>query len=176
MSSERQTPSTPPGLPLSGEEPLCSPPDKGELEGVEVLPVCELCNQVGGTLLWQDETCRVVRVEDADYPGFCRVIWKLHVKEMTDLSAAERGHLMAIVFAVEAVVREVMRPDKINLASLGNLTPHLHWHVIPRYQHDKHFPQPIWGVPQREGESTCPLDWQARLMESVRSKLNLRTC
>jgi diadenosine tetraphosphate (Ap4A) HIT family hydrolase len=176
MSSERQTPSTPPGLPLSGEEPLCSPPDKGELEGVEVLPVCELCNQVGGTLLWQDETCRVVLVEDADYPGFCRVIWKLHVKEMTDLSAVERGHLMAIVFVVEAVVREVMRPDKINLASLGNLTPHLHWHVIPRYQHDKHFPQPIWGAAQREGESTCSLDWQARLMESVRSKLNLRPC
>jgi diadenosine tetraphosphate (Ap4A) HIT family hydrolase len=113
--------------------------------------ICELCDQVGGTLLWQDETCRVVLVADADYPGFCRVIWNQHIKEMTDLSAAERGHFMAIVFAVEAAIREVIHPDKINLASLGNMTPHLHWHVIPRYEHDKHFPQSIWGVGQREG-------------------------
>jgi diadenosine tetraphosphate (Ap4A) HIT family hydrolase len=66
-----------------------------------------------------------------------------------------------------------MHPDKINLASLGNMTPHLHWHVIPRHKHDKHFPQSIWGVGQREGKSLLPLDWQARLRESVRSKLEL---
>ena len=132
---------------------------------------CELCNQIGGALLWQAENCRVVLVENADYPGFCRVIWQHHIKEMTDLSVAEREHFMATVFAVEAAIREVMRPDKINLASLGNMTPHLHWHVIPRSQHDKHFPQPIWGAAQREGTTSIPLDWQARLMESVRSKL-----
>jgi diadenosine tetraphosphate (Ap4A) HIT family hydrolase len=133
---------------------------------------CELCGQMGGTLLWQDETCRAVLVADADYPGFCRVIWKQHVKEMTDLSVAEREHFMATVFAVESAVRETMRPDKINLASLGNMTPHLHWHVIPRYTHDKHFPQPIWGAAQREGTSSLPSDWQVRLAESVLSKLD----
>jgi diadenosine tetraphosphate (Ap4A) HIT family hydrolase len=126
---------------------------------------------MGGTLLWQDETCRAVLVADADYPGFCRVIWKQHVKEMTDLSVAEREHFMATVFAVESAVRETMRPDKINLASLGNMTPHLHWHVIPRYTHDKHFPQPIWGTPQRKGTTSLPDGWQMRLTESVRSKL-----
>lgn len=134
--------------------------------------VCELCEQIGGTLLWQDDTCRVVLVADADYPGFCRVIWQQHVKEMTDLSAAEREHFMATVFAVEAAVREALHPDKINLASLGNMTPHLHWHVIPRYAHDKHFPQPIWDLCQREGKSLLPLGWQKRLTESVRSKLD----
>jgi diadenosine tetraphosphate (Ap4A) HIT family hydrolase len=138
--------------------------------------VCELCDQDGGTLLWQDAVCRVVLVEDADYPGFCRVIWRQHVKEMTDLSAAEREYLMATVFAVEAAICEVMRPDKINLASLGNLTPHLHWHVIPRYTHDKHFPQPIWGTAQREGTSSLPFGWRTRLVECVRSKLPGGTC
>jgi diadenosine tetraphosphate (Ap4A) HIT family hydrolase len=133
--------------------------------------VCELCDQVGGTLLWQDASCRVVLVEDADYPGFCRVIWKKHVKEMTDLSADDRAHLMSTVFAVEAAIREAMQPDKINLASLGNLTPHLHWHVIPRYAHDKHFPQPVWGAAQREGAPLFPPGWQVRLKECVRSKL-----
>jgi diadenosine tetraphosphate (Ap4A) HIT family hydrolase len=53
------------------------------------------------------------------------------------------------VFAVEMVLRRLMSPDKINLACLGNLTPHLHWHVIPRYADDPHFPLPIWAPPQR---------------------------
>ena len=137
---------------------------------------CELCEQSGGRLLWHDETCRVVQVEDADYPGFCRVIWKQHIKEMSDLTFAEREHLMATVFAVETAIRAALHPDKINLACLGNMTPHLHWHVIPRFRQDKHFPQPIWGAAQREGKSSLPLDWQARLMESVRLNLGTGLC
>lgn len=114
------------------------------------MAACELCDTPGGELIWQDGFCRVVRVNDVDYPGFCRVILNRHVKEMSDLDTAQRERLMAVVFAVEAAVREVMAPDKINLASLGNLTPHVHWHVIPRYKRDRHFPNPIWGKSQRE--------------------------
>jgi diadenosine tetraphosphate (Ap4A) HIT family hydrolase len=86
-----------------------------------------------------------VRVADADYPGFCRVIWTAHVREMSDLAVAERQLLMDIVFTVEQVIRALFSPDKINLASFGNLTPHIHWHVIPRWHDDRHFPEPIWG-------------------------------
>jgi diadenosine tetraphosphate (Ap4A) HIT family hydrolase len=132
---------------------------------------CELCVHVGGALIWEDRKCRVVLVEDKDYPGFCRVIWKQHVKEMTDLSISERDHFMAIVFAVEEALREELHPDKINLASLGNMTPHLHWHVIPRFKQDKHFPQPIWGASQRDGISSLPPGWRAGLQEHVRSNL-----
>lgn len=113
---------------------------------------CELCDLTGGSLLWKDGQCRVVLVDDRDYPGFCRVIWNRHVAEMTDLTAEERAHCMRIVFAVETAVRQCLMPDKINLASLGNMTPHLHWHVIPRYRTDRHFPNPIWGEPQRESD------------------------
>jgi len=137
---------------------------------------CELCKQVGGALLWQDDVCRAILVSDADYPGFCRVIWKQHVREMTDLSAAEREHFMAIVFAVEAAIRDALQPDKINLASLGNVTPHLHWHIIPRYKHDRHFPQPIWGTEQRRGASSPLSGWLERLTEGVHSRLDGITC
>ena len=51
---------------------------------------------------------------------------------------------------VEAAVREIVQPDKINLASLGNVVPHLHWHVIPRWQDDVNFPDVIWAAPRRE--------------------------
>jgi diadenosine tetraphosphate (Ap4A) HIT family hydrolase len=106
---------------------------------------CELCDQPGGVEIWRDERCRAVSVEEPGYPGFCRVIWNAHVREITDLSAGDRSHLMRIVFALEAALRERLNPEKINLASLGNMTPHLHWHVIPRFRDDPHFPNPIWG-------------------------------
>lgn len=111
---------------------------------------CELCEGDGGELIWRDEQCRVVSVTEAGYPGYCRVIWNAHVAEMTDLSVDGRAHLMRIVFGLEAGLRELLRPDKINLASLGNVVPHLHWHVIPRFRGDPHFPGPIWGARVRE--------------------------
>ena len=137
---------------------------------------CELCNQSGGTLVWQDADCRVVLVDDADYPGFCRVIWQHHVREMTDLSGGERAHLMEIVFRVEASVRLVMQPHKINLASLGNMTPHVHWHIIPRYASDKHFPQPIWGAAQRAGAGQVPPGWRTALADTIRARLETLPC
>jgi diadenosine tetraphosphate (Ap4A) HIT family hydrolase len=112
---------------------------------------CELCASRGGEVLWRDAFCRIVYVDEADYPGFCRVILERHAKEMTDLSASERERLMAAVFATEAVLRELLHPDKINLASLGNITQHLHWHVIPRYRDDRHFPLPVWAAASKPG-------------------------
>ena len=112
---------------------------------------CDLCATPGGTVLWQDARCHVIQVEEPGYPGFCRVIWNTHIREMSDLDAADREHCMRVVFAVERVLRAAMHPDKINLASLGNMVAHLHWHVIPRFVDDPHFPQPIWGVHQRPG-------------------------
>jgi diadenosine tetraphosphate (Ap4A) HIT family hydrolase len=114
---------------------------------------CELCGQPGGEVLWKDALCRVVSVDEPGYPGFCRVVWNAHVKEMSDLAAHEQAHLMRVVFAVESSLRALMDPAKINLASLGNLVPHLHWHVIPRFRDDPHFPQPIWAPRQREPQS-----------------------
>ena len=111
---------------------------------------CVFCNSVGGELLWQNDLCRIVLVDDANYVGFCRVILNKHVKEMTDLSEAERVNIMHITFTVEQVLRNVLQPTKINLASLGNKTPHIHWHVIPRFETDIHFPETIWSAEVRQ--------------------------
>jgi len=121
-------------------------------------PGCELCRTEGGAVLWRDDFCRVVAVDDPDYPGFCRVILARHVREMTDLAPDERARLMQVVFAVEAALREALAPDKINLASLGNLVPHLHWHVIPRFRDDRHFPGPVWAAPARARSAPRGID------------------
>jgi diadenosine tetraphosphate (Ap4A) HIT family hydrolase len=110
---------------------------------------CELCKSEGGVLVIANEWLRVMLVDEHNYPGYVRVVWKEHVREMTELGDDERQRLMRTVFAVELAQREVLAPLKINLASLGNMTPHLHWHVIARFSDDLHYPQPVWGAPQR---------------------------
>jgi diadenosine tetraphosphate (Ap4A) HIT family hydrolase len=108
---------------------------------------CPLCEGPGGEILWQGDRLRVILADEPANPGFTRVIWTAHVAEMTDLPGSARAALMAAVWTVEAAMREVMRPDKVNLASLGNAVPHLHWHVIPRWRDDAQFPQPVWAAP-----------------------------
>jgi len=131
---------------------------------------CELCNPASGQVLWQDGFCRIVMADEPDYPGFCRVILERHMSEMTDLSAPERVRLMDAVFAAEAALREVLAPDKINLASLGNVVAHLHWHVIPRYRDDPHFPAPVWATPLRSAAGRSAPD-AGRLAHALRQRL-----
>ena len=115
---------------------------------------CVLCKDElkpeEGQLIWRGDDCRVILVNDPDLPGFCRVIWNRHVAEMTDLSYGERDHLMTLVFAVEEAVRHVMHPDKVNIAALGNMVPHIHWHVIPRFKDDAFFPGSAWSKKTQE--------------------------
>lgn len=77
---------------------------------------------------------------------------------MTDLKPEQRERLMQAVFATEAALRELMTPDKINLASFGNVVPHVHWHVVPRFEDDRHFPNPVWGAATHHspGHRTAP--------------------
>lgn len=130
-------------------------------------PTCELCAKPGGAVLWQSSRCRVIRVDDPYYPGFCRVIWTEHVREMTDLDSEARNYLMQVVFVVEAVVRRLFSPHKINLASFGNVVPHVHWHVIPRWQDDRHFPEPVWGSVRRGGDGERPVVSDAQLAQAL---------
>jgi len=113
---------------------------------------CPLCDTDGGELVWRGDRARLILVEHERFPGFCRVVWNDHVAELSDLSADDQAWLMRLVAAVERTLREVMAPDKINLAAFGNMVPHLHWHIIPRYRWDTHFPESVWGPAQRAAD------------------------
>lgn len=122
---------------------------------------CPLCQPPAAAgLLWRDHSCHVVLAGDPDYPGFCRVVWREHRRELTDLLPADRGHLLAVIGGVEAALRALLAPDKINLAAFGNQVPHLHWHVIPRFADDAHFPDPTWAPRRRDGRR-YPVDTDA---------------
>jgi diadenosine tetraphosphate (Ap4A) HIT family hydrolase len=111
---------------------------------------CPLCIEDGGICLVRTKQYRIVAPCEPEFLGLIRVIWNEHVVEMTDLEILPRNDFMRAVYFVEESVRQMMNPDKINLASLGNVVPHLHWHIIPRWLDDSYFPLPIWGQRQRE--------------------------
>lgn len=119
---------------------------------------CELC-QLAVPKVFENDKFAVILADEANYPGFARVIWKDHVREMSDLADADRLLVNDAVWKLEQAVREVMAPLKVNVASLGNVVPHLHWHVIPRYADDAHFPAPVWAQAAR---TTDPAVLQAR--------------
>lgn len=134
---------------------------------VEREAACVFCESAGGRVVFEDARLRVV-VADEPFAGLCRVVWNAHVREMTDLAPVDRMHLMNIVFAVEAALRALLAPQKVNLANLGNLVPHIHWHVIPRFADDSHFPQPVWGPRQRDGTPhALPPDFDAALAARI---------
>lgn len=130
-------------------------------------PDCPLCKPNTQSVLVLRPGWRIVDAADPLFPGFTRVIWHSHVKEMTDLSSNERKELMGVVFAVEQIMRDTLKPDKINLASLGNQVPHLHWHIIARWQNDPTFPGAVWGPTNPNNEPTAAwskdLNMQQRL-------------
>ncbi|MDP3670033.1 MAG: HIT family protein [Telluria sp.] len=133
---------------------------------------CELC-EAASAPIYGDDKLRVVLVDDAAYPGFCRVIWNRHVKEVSDLAPEDRLLLNDAVWRVELALREVMAPAKVNLASLGNMTQHIHWHMIPRFTDDAHFPNPIWAGAVRTTEAQVLAERRA-LLPALRAAIARR--
>lgn len=124
---------------------------------------CPLCATEGGVPIWRGPRLRVIRAQEEGFPAFYRVVWNAHAAEFSDLDAADRQHCMDAVVLVERVLRERLAPAKINLAALGNMVPHLHWHVIARFDWDSHFPGAVWAPAQRPRNGEREAEVAARL-------------
>jgi diadenosine tetraphosphate (Ap4A) HIT family hydrolase len=130
---------------------------------------CPLCSDtLEGVLMYEHAMYRVIRATsntERDYPAFYRLVWRAHVRELSDLSAADLQHCMAAVVAIERCLRLHLAPapSKINMASLGNVVPHLHWHVIARYEWDAHWPKPLWAAAERSSHTGTLAQLSAQL-------------
>ena len=113
-------------------------------------PPCPLCEGPGGDMVFQGSKFRVIRTDEGQFPAFYRLVWTEHVPEFSDLPSADRHACLDAVVHVEQCLRAHLRPTKVNLASLGNAVPHLHWHIVARFAWDSHFPAPVWGIAQRQ--------------------------
>jgi len=121
-----------------------------------------------------DKTMRVMVLVKAtkDSEAGAMPSTELLVKELTDLPQDDRAHVFEVLCATETALRELLSPDKMNIAALGTAMPHLHWHVVPRYAGDTHFPEPIWSTPLRDvTERKLPHGFAEDLVVALRSRL-----
>lgn len=131
---------------------------------------CPLCAATGEDIVYLSDLYRIVAVNDPNWPGFCRVILNSHAAEMSDLPIEYWSAIMKAVLVTETVLRDLLSPTKINLASLGNVVPHVHWHIIPRWENDSHFPDPIWANAKRDWPNKPTLD-RNQLVAGLKAQL-----
>lgn len=85
--------------------------------------------------------------DDQFFPGWTVLVLKRHATELFELDRAERAQLMDDVSAAAAAVASAFGAVKMNYALLGNVLPHIHWHLIPRLPGDPAPKEPVWVVP-----------------------------
>ena len=83
--------------------------------------------------------------------GTCALVYDpRHVIRLDQLSSEEWLEYAANLRAAEAGIMSALKPDHVNVESLGNAVPHLHWHIVPRYKEDGRWGGPIWMTQQGE--------------------------
>ena len=90
--------------------------------------------------------CRVLLMNDRTYPWLILVPEREGLKDLHDLDSADHGAAMAEIAKAARALQRLFKPDKINVAALGNVVPQLHVHVIARFTTDPAWPRPVWGV------------------------------
>jgi diadenosine tetraphosphate (Ap4A) HIT family hydrolase len=114
------------------------------------------------------DRCYVLLNRDQFFPGYTFVFPKDHCTELFHLGRETRLAVMDEVTLVAAALYNLFKPDKINYELLGNMVPHMHWHLIPRFRGDRLWPRPIWAEPHEEVILT-PSEYaeRIRLIKSV---------
>ena len=131
---------------------------------------CPLCVSQNENIIKSNSLFRVILVDEI--PGFVRIILNRHIAEFSDLNFDEYCEVMKEVYRIEKIIREVLNPDKINIASLGNYVPHLHIHIIPRYKNDAWFPDSIWSEKHRSYEYKTTKEDIEKLLKKVKNENN----
>ena len=90
--------------------------------------------------------CKVLLMNDSQYPWFILVPRIDNVKEIIDLSESQQQLFWSESAKLSRVLNDVFRPDKLNVAALGNMVPQLHIHHIARFKNDVAWPKPVWGL------------------------------
>lgn len=90
--------------------------------------------------------CDVLLMNDSQYPWLILVPDRPDLKDLDELSKDDTPLLYSDINKTSKVLRELFKPTKLNVAALGNMVPQLHIHVIARFESDKAWPRPVWGL------------------------------
>jgi len=96
-----------------------------------------------------------VEIEPSEIP-WIKVFTQRKIKEFSECTLDEKTEIFRIIDIIEKSMLDYFKADKINIASFGNVLPHVHWHVMARFEADSYFPEPMWGKKQRESDLDLP--------------------
>jgi diadenosine tetraphosphate (Ap4A) HIT family hydrolase len=96
-----------------------------------------------------------IEIHESEIP-WLKIFTTLKHKEFSECSFEEKNAIWNALDVIEKTMLEYYQPEKINIASFGNMLPHVHWHVMARFKEDSYFPEPMWGSKQREATLNLP--------------------
>lgn len=111
--------------------------------------------------------CRLLLMDDSQYPWFILVPERHDISEVHQLEAADRARLWEESALLSRALVQGFAPDKLNIAALGNVVPQLHVHHIARYRHDPAWPAPVWGKLPPKPYYGAEVEKLRKLMQSL---------
>ncbi len=112
---------------------------------------------------------KLLLVDNALFPWVILVPKQTSLTEIIDLSEENQQILMKEIALISQMMRELFKPDKLNVAALGNIVKQLHIHIIARFESDKAWPGPAFGQ-DKINYTEKELE---RLINSIKSYLNI---
>jgi len=99
--------------------------------------------------LYENSLIRV-ELEESEIP-WLKIFTQTAYKEFSEAPTEVKIEIFRVLDIIEKEMLTFFKPKKINIASFGNYVPHLHWHIMARFEEDSYFPEPMWGEKQRVG-------------------------
>ncbi len=106
------------------------------------------------SVIYKNENIRI-EVEQNEIP-WLKIFTQHAYKEMSEVPSEIKLEIYNLLDIIEKEMLSYYKPKKINIASFGNYMPHVHWHIMARFEEDSFFPEPMWGTKQRESSLKLP--------------------
>ena len=106
------------------------------------------------SLLYETQNIKI-EIEESEIP-WLKIFTQATYKEMSEVPTAIKLEIFELLDSIEIEMLSYYKPKKINIASFGNYMPHVHWHIMARFEEDSYFPEPMWGTKQRESTLALP--------------------
>jgi len=106
------------------------------------------------SLLYENKYIKI-EIEESEIP-WLKIFTQTAYKEMSEVPVPVKFEIYDFLDLIEKEMITYYKPKKINIASFGNYMPHVHWHIMARFEEDSYFPEPMWGTKQRESKLTLP--------------------
>jgi diadenosine tetraphosphate (Ap4A) HIT family hydrolase len=113
------------------------------------------------------DLCNLRLMDDANYPWLILIPRVAGARDLVDLDVAQRHQLSDETDRAARLLRDAFRPDKLNVAALGNVVAQLHVHVIARFGDDPAWPAPVWGRVEAKPYAPDDLVERIRLLHGL---------